>query len=121
MLPKHLDEKVAKLHLEKIGVDLASIQDKVTTFKDENNITGLTREGELALESVLKNNEQLIQFNTQLSLAKWVKESLQKSNLDVLPENLGFSDANISSSLLYSIFSKKFLSRVRSPLFRNVN
>ena len=39
MLPKHLDEKVAKLHLEKIGVELTELR------KDQAEYIGVTVEG----------------------------------------------------------------------------
>ena len=32
MLPKHLDEKVASLHLEKIGVRLTKLSDAQATY-----------------------------------------------------------------------------------------
>ncbi|MEX2380158.1 MAG: adenosylhomocysteinase, partial [Vicingaceae bacterium] len=38
-LPKHLDEKVAKLHLEKIGVDLEELT------KDQAEYIGVTVDG----------------------------------------------------------------------------
>jgi adenosylhomocysteinase len=41
MLPKHLDEKVAKLHLEKIGVELTELK------KDQADYIGVTVEGPL--------------------------------------------------------------------------
>ena len=39
MLPKHLDEKVAALHLEKIGVELTTLR------KDQAEYIGVTVEG----------------------------------------------------------------------------
>jgi len=39
MLPKHLDEKVARLHLEKIGVKLTELS------KDQADYIGVTTEG----------------------------------------------------------------------------
>ncbi|WP_425076664.1 adenosylhomocysteinase [Psychroserpens sp. S379A] len=39
MLPKHLDEKVAKLHLEKIGVELTELRD------DQASYIGVKKEG----------------------------------------------------------------------------
>ena len=39
MLPKHLDEKVAKLHLEKIGVELTELR------SDQAAYIGVTIEG----------------------------------------------------------------------------
>ena len=38
-LPKHLDEKVARLHLEKIGVELETLR------KDQADYIGVTVEG----------------------------------------------------------------------------
>jgi adenosylhomocysteinase len=32
MLPKHLDEKVAKLHLAKIGVELTELRDEQANY-----------------------------------------------------------------------------------------
>ena len=32
MLPKHLDEKVAKLHLAKIGVELETLSDEQAAY-----------------------------------------------------------------------------------------
>jgi adenosylhomocysteinase len=39
MLPKHLDEKVAKLHLEKIGVELTELR------QDQAEYIGVTQAG----------------------------------------------------------------------------
>ena len=39
MLPKHLDEKVARLHLEKIGVELTELSD------DQANYIGVDKNG----------------------------------------------------------------------------
>jgi adenosylhomocysteinase len=39
MLPKHLDEKVARLHLEKIGVELEELN------KDQADYIGVSQEG----------------------------------------------------------------------------
>ena len=39
MLPKHLDEKVARLHLEKIGVKLTEMTDKQSSY------IGLNKQG----------------------------------------------------------------------------
>jgi adenosylhomocysteinase len=39
MLPKHLDEKVALLHLEHLGVELENLS------KDQANYIGVTVEG----------------------------------------------------------------------------
>jgi adenosylhomocysteinase len=39
VLPKHLDEKVARLHLDKLGVKLTTLSDKQASY------IGVSREG----------------------------------------------------------------------------
>ncbi|WP_299066028.1 polysaccharide biosynthesis tyrosine autokinase [uncultured Polaribacter sp.] len=87
--------------LEAIGKDLNAIQDKVKDFKTDNNITGLSGEGELALATANANNEKLIAVKTELEIAKGVYQNIRKNsnNNETLPQNLGFSDASIAESI----------------------
>jgi len=87
--------------LSSIGNDLNSIQDRVKKFKIDNEITGLSTEGELALEAASLNNEKLIQIKTQLNIAEAVLKNIdQQENKDeTLPQNLGFSEVSISTSI----------------------
>ena len=87
--------------LSSIGNDLNTIQDRVTKFKTDNKITGLSKEGELALEAASVNNEKLIQLKTQLNIAKTVLNNIdQQENKDeTLPQNIGFSEVSISASI----------------------
>ena len=87
--------------LVKIGLDLAKIQDDVKNYKNKNNITGLSSEGELALAQASINNEKIVDLETQLNLINWVGESLNKQSgkFETLPQNLGFSDVAISHSI----------------------
>ncbi|WP_282071737.1 GumC family protein [Polaribacter atrinae] len=84
-----------------IGKDLNSIQDRVKNFKTDNNITGLSAEGELALQTASLNNEKLIAIKTQLNIAEGVLENISKqsNNDETLPQNLGFSEGSISQSI----------------------
>ncbi|WP_218599650.1 polysaccharide biosynthesis tyrosine autokinase [Polaribacter sp. NJDZ03] len=84
-----------------IGKDLNEIQDRVKNFKTDNNITGLSAEGELALQTASLNNEKLINIKTQLNIAEGVLNNLKKqTNTDeTLPQNLGFSEGSISESI----------------------
>ena len=87
--------------LVKIGLDLEKIQDDVKNYKNKNNITGLSTEGELALAQVSNNNEKIFELETQLNLINWIGESLNKQyqKHEILPQNLGFSDEGISQSI----------------------
>ena len=84
-----------------IGKDLSGIQDRIKKFKIENDITGLSTEGELALELASSNNEKLIQIQTELNIAEGVLKNIKKqSNKDeTLPQNLGFSEGSIAASI----------------------
>ncbi|TMM29138.1 polysaccharide biosynthesis tyrosine autokinase [Polaribacter aestuariivivens] len=89
--------------IKKIGQDLSKIQDSVKNFKDDNNITGLSMEGQLVLENASKNNEKIIDLSIELNLAKGIYENLSEKNYEddeTLPSNLGFNDISISKSIL---------------------
>jgi len=90
-----------KDRLKSVGNDLGIIQDKVKNYKIQFGITGLSAEGELALEAVSANNQKIAEIQSQLSLAEWIQEKLNKESKDndVLPTNLGFTDLTITSSI----------------------
>ena len=50
-------QKILLMNVYSIGQDLAIIQDRCKDFKIENNITGLSKEGELALETASINKK----------------------------------------------------------------
>ena len=81
---------------------MALAQDDVKDYKTKFGITGLSTEGELALEAVSQNNQQIVVIKSQLSLANWIQEKLTKeaADNDVLPTNLGFEDTSITSSIV---------------------
>jgi capsular exopolysaccharide synthesis family protein len=87
--------------LSSIGNDLNTIQDRVKKFKIDNEITGLSTEGELALQAASVNNEKLIQIKTQLNIAEAVLKNIdqQKNKDETLPQNLGFSEVSIIASI----------------------
>ena len=87
--------------LNSVGVDLATVQDNVKNYKTKFGITGLSTEGEIALQEVSRNNEKIVKIKSQLNLANWIQKKLKKESKenDVLPTNLGFTDVSITSSI----------------------
>ncbi|KGL64343.1 GumC family protein [Polaribacter sp. Hel1_85] len=87
--------------LKSVGADLAAVQDDVKNYKTKFGISGLSSEGELALQEVSFNNKKIVEIQSQLSLANWIQKKLKKESEanDVLPTNLGFTDVSISSSI----------------------
>ncbi|TXD47804.1 GumC family protein, partial [Polaribacter sp. IC063] len=88
--------------LTNVGAFLALAQDNVQEYKTKFGITGLSIEGELALQAVSMNNQKIIEIQSQLNLANWIQKKLIKESEtnDVLPTNLGFTDASITQSIL---------------------
>ena len=99
--------------LQKIYQDLAIIQDDVESYKIKNKITGLSKEGELALENASRNTVKLTEVRGELMLAKSILNTLNKesSESQTLPQNLGFSDVNIGNSI--SKYNELVLSKNR--------
>jgi tyrosine-protein kinase Etk/Wzc len=91
-----IDERISS-----IGNDLKTIQDRVEKFKIDNEITGLSSEGELAMQTASSNNAQLIQIKTELNIAEGVLKNLnsQYNKDETLPQNLGFSEGSIGTSI----------------------
>ena len=84
-----------------VGSYLGAIQDDVKNYKTKFGITGLSAEGELALEAVSFNNQKIVEIQSQLSLADWIQKKLTKeaTQNEVLPTNLGFTDVSITTSI----------------------
>ncbi|MBU3010322.1 polysaccharide biosynthesis tyrosine autokinase [Polaribacter vadi] len=87
--------------LKTVGGYLALAQDDVKDYKTKYGITGLSLEGELALEQVSLNNTKIVDIQSQLSLANWILKKLGKESEtnEIIPTNLGFTDAAITSSI----------------------
>ena len=87
--------------LNSVGVDLAAVQDNVKNYKTKFGITGLSSEGEIALQEVSRNNQNIVEVKSQLNLAIWIQKKLNKESKenDVLPTNLGFTDVSITNSI----------------------
>ncbi|MFK8058546.1 MAG: GumC family protein [Polaribacter sp.] len=87
--------------LKTVGIELSSIQDNVKKYKTKFGVSGLVKEGELALEAVSKSKDKIIEAEIQLNITKWMQESLE-SSLDfnsILPSNMVVSDLSISKSI----------------------
>ncbi len=84
--------------LSSVGKELAVVEDKVKTFKKDNNITDIQSETQIALQSSSSNKEKLININIQLNIVKSLNDELKKPE-GILPLNLGLQDFNIGRSI----------------------
>ena len=87
--------------LKSIGLELQTIQDKVKNYKLVNSISGLSKEGELALVNSSKSNDRIVSLKSELILAESIQKLLNKASQreDILPTNLGFTDSSISKTI----------------------
>ena len=108
--------------LEKIGNDLASINNNLKDFKTENKITNVESESEFFLKSFSANNEKLISNTIQLKLIESIYDDLLKDKNDnetLLASNLGFEDMTIATSIIeYNklVLQKRRLLRTASKI-----
>ena len=96
-----------------ITEELSDVEKDAETFKNKNKIIDLNTQG---VDFVAKQNDveqKIIQYSVQLSLNIFLQEYLQKQKgfTDLLPSNLGFDDASITS--LTSQYNKLLLDRKR--------
>ncbi|MCG1036546.1 GumC family protein [Polaribacter sargassicola] len=90
-----IDERLAI-----IGKDLSKIQDSVKNFRTKNKISGLSSEGEIALENASSNNEQIIELRSELALSEGILKNITNNSDQTLPPNLGLKDLGISESII---------------------
>jgi uncharacterized protein involved in exopolysaccharide biosynthesis len=64
--------------LKSVGLSLGGIQDDVKNYKIKFGITGLSKEGELALEAVSVNNQKIAEIQSQLTLAEWIQKKIKR-------------------------------------------
>src|SRR5690606_34455391 len=85
--------------LELISKDLAEADSKVADFKDRNQMTDMQTETRLYMQNVNENERQLVEYQTQLSLADAMRETAANDDYTLLPSNIGLNDASIQSNI----------------------
>jgi capsular exopolysaccharide synthesis family protein len=102
--------------LEAIGEELGKVQDDAKEYKQLKDFTGLPSEVQLALESLNKSNQDVIQYRTELSWVENIYDILttESQQYDVLPVSLGFEDLSLSTEI--SNYNKLVIERNRAKL-----
>ena len=92
-------ENTANFIKERLGIintELSNIEQGVEVFKTSHNLTNVTSETELFLESSSENKKEVLETNTQLGLVDFMNEYLKEDKGSLLPVNLGFSEESIT-------------------------
>ncbi|MDR0229096.1 MAG: polysaccharide biosynthesis tyrosine autokinase [Flavobacteriaceae bacterium] len=113
--------------LELVSKDLSSADSDVAVFKDHNSIIDMQSEANLFMKTATDNEIKLLDYETQLSLAKFMSESVKQNKIELLPSNIGLNDNSIEETI--SNYNKLVLERedlLRSakennPVIININ
>lgn len=82
-----------------VSGDLDGVDKQLEQFKQSNNITDVTSEANIFLESAADNEKKLLDASTQLQLVDYMNGALNTSRTDLLPSNIGLEDKSISSEI----------------------
>lgn len=95
-------QKSAEFIEERIAIinrELGTTESELADFKRRSGLTNLTQDAQLALQENSKYEQLRIENATQISLVTYLRDYINNpQNLDeVLPANVGYTDANLTS------------------------
>jgi len=76
--------------------ELDSIEIEKQLYKLQNNLIDITANSSLSLELSSKSNQQLLDLENQISIAKLLDESFKNNSYDLLPANIGIDNSKIN-------------------------
>ncbi|MGV0936299.1 GumC family protein [Empedobacter falsenii] len=85
--------------LQIVTNDLRGVDKNLERYKVQNNITDVTSEANIFLESAADNEKKLLESSTQLQLVDYMNSALNSSKTDLLPSNIGLEDKSISAEI----------------------
>jgi tyrosine-protein kinase Etk/Wzc len=96
--------------LRDIRNDLDSLERGIQRFKTSENLTDLVAEAELNLLSSSGIGREVIEVETQLKIARLLKEKLEEGQFDLIPENVGLESLDLQeSSAKYNSLVQEYL------------
>ena len=84
-----------------IEKELGSVDADIETYKRENQLTDITSETGMYLETTSRFKQEGLSLENQLSLAKYIKEYLTDPSkvTDLIPANTGITDAGVEKQI----------------------
>jgi len=79
-----------------LSAELDSIEIQKQLYKLNNNLIDITANSSLSLELSSKSNQQLLDLENQIAIAKLLNESFKKNSFDLLPSNIGINNSKIN-------------------------
>lgn len=111
---KFVDERLVLIENE-----LQSVEQNVENYKKDNQLTNISSEASLFLQSSSEYNKKLAEVETQLNLVSYIESHVKDSKniYSLIPANLGIQDNSLLS--LISNYNNVLLERLR--LMRTTN
>ncbi|MDO7138857.1 GumC family protein [Algibacter lectus] len=81
-----------------IEEDLRKVDKTAETFKTTNQLTDISLETGIVLESNSSVEKEIIDLSTQLKLVNYVTEHMSSDDHTLIPENLGINASDVNSS-----------------------
>ncbi len=105
--------------LKLITEELTNVELDVEKYKKENQLTDLSAEAKLFLETASDYQKQLAEVETQLNLIEYIKNYVEddKNRYNLIPANLGVEDASLVR--LIQTYNEALLERMK--LLRTTN
>lgn len=85
--------------LEIVSKDLTNSDKNIENYKVKNNITDISSESGIFLESAAENDKKLLESTTQLQLVNYMNNELNSSKLGLMPSNIGLQDKAIAAEV----------------------
>ncbi len=112
-----------------VTMELDTVEQAVENYMQTNDLNDLSREVQIALQTMTEYQKQLVHIETQINLLTYVEEYLrdEQNSKNVIPSNLGIQDASLLKMMQdYNVLA---LDRMRfsrsateqSPLYRQTD
>src|SRR5690606_25768225 len=85
--------------LDLISRDLAEADSRVADFKDRNSLMDMQEEARLYMRNATENEQKLVEYQTQLSLADMMRDATSSTEYSLLPSNIGLTDPSIQTNI----------------------
>ncbi|MDD3078172.1 MAG: polysaccharide biosynthesis tyrosine autokinase [Paludibacter sp.] len=102
-----------------IQTELSDVEEHVENYKKENNLTDISSEAELFLQTSSEYNKKLSEIETQLNIVSYIEDYIKenKNQYSLIPANLGIEDQSLADQV--KIYNETLLERLK--LLRTTN
>ena len=82
-----------------LSKELENIEENKKTYKKNNNLSLIEFDVDTSIKSKAMSKAELFKSETQLELARFLKEALQKNNSNLIPADIGIDNAEINNAI----------------------